>query len=104
RSLMRQEFESAFQDLDFIVSPTSPVPAFKIGELANDPMALKLLDYCTIPANMGGFPAISLNCGFTEGLPVGFHFIGPNLSDAQLLQAAYCAEQVFDAARRPPIP
>jgi aspartyl-tRNA(Asn)/glutamyl-tRNA(Gln) amidotransferase subunit A len=104
RALMQQEFETAFQELDFIVSPTSPVPAFKIGELSKDPMALKLLDYCTIPANMGGFPAISLNCGFTEGLPVGFQFIGPSLSDELVLQAAYCAEQVFDASSRPPIP
>lgn len=104
RSLMRQEFESAFQKFDFIVSPTSPVPAFKIGELSSDPMALKLLDYCTIPANMGGFPAISLNCGFIEGLPVGFQLIGPSLKDEELLQAAWCAERAFGAAGRPPIP
>jgi aspartyl-tRNA(Asn)/glutamyl-tRNA(Gln) amidotransferase subunit A len=104
RSLMRQEFETAFQRLDFIISPTSPVPAFKIGELSGDPMALKLLDYCTIPANMGGFPAISLNCGFADGLPVGFQMVGPNLADEKLLQAAYCVEQVVGASPRPPIP
>ena len=104
RSLMRQEFEAAFKNFDFIVSPTSPVPAFKIGELSGDPMALKLLDYCTIPANMGGFPAISLNCGFTEGLPVGFQLVGPSLRDEELLQAAWCAERAFGAAGRPPIP
>lgn len=104
RSLMRQEFETAFERFDFIVSPTSPVPAFKLGELTDDPLALKLLDYCTIPANMGGFPAISINCGFTAGLPVGFQFVGPSLKDEELLQAAWCAERVFDAAGRPPIP
>ena len=104
RSLMRQEFETAFQRFDFIISPTSPVPAFKIGELSSDPMALKLLDYCTIPANMGGFPGISLNCGFTEGLPVGFQLIGPSLKDEELLQVAWCAERAFGAAGRPPIP
>lgn len=104
RCLMTKEFESAFQKFDFIASPTSPVPAFKIGELSKDPMALKLLDYCTIPANMGGFPAISLNCGFTEGLPVGFQLIGPSQKDEELLQAAWCAERAFGAAGRPPIP
>jgi aspartyl-tRNA(Asn)/glutamyl-tRNA(Gln) amidotransferase subunit A len=100
---MRQEFESAFRDYDFIVSPTSPVPAFRIGELSGDPLALKLLDYCTIPANMGGFPAISIFCGLTEGLPVGFQLVGPNLSDERVLQAAYCVERAVGASPRPPI-
>src|SRR5205823_5813922 len=70
RALMKREFEQAFQDFDLILSPTSPVPAFKLGELRNDPMALKLLDYCTIPANLGGLPAISMNCGFVNLSPL----------------------------------
>lgn len=104
RAMMKQEFESAFGEFDEIVSPTSPVPAFKIGELSSDPLALKLLDALTIPANMGGFPGISINCGLTDGLPVGFQLIGPSQGDEKLLQAAYCAERAFGASGRAPIP
>ena len=101
---MSAEFETAFKDFDAIVSPSSPVVAFKIGELTNDPMALKLLDYCTIPANMGGFPAISINCGYSDGLPVGLQLMTPTMSDERLLQIAYCAEQALpDAQSRIPM-
>ncbi|MBX7131820.1 MAG: Asp-tRNA(Asn)/Glu-tRNA(Gln) amidotransferase subunit GatA [Fimbriimonadaceae bacterium] len=95
RGLMTEEFESAFADFDVVMSPTSPVVAFKIGELAGDPMALKLLDYCTIPANMGGFPGLSLNCGTSEGLPVGLQLMGPVMEDETLLQTAYCVERAL---------
>ncbi|MFZ4506221.1 MAG: Asp-tRNA(Asn)/Glu-tRNA(Gln) amidotransferase subunit GatA [Fimbriimonas sp.] len=105
RALMQREFEQAFQKYDVILTPTSPIPAFKIGELNNDPLALKLLDVCTIPANMGGLPGISLNAGFTEGLPVGLQLLAPPLGDEKLLQVAYATEQVLvDDTRRPPIP
>jgi aspartyl-tRNA(Asn)/glutamyl-tRNA(Gln) amidotransferase subunit A len=104
RALMQEEFKQAFKEYDFILSPTSPVPAFKLGELKQDPMALKLLDYCTIPANLGGMPAISLNCGLTRGLPVGLQLIGAPLEDEKLLQASYCVEQTLDATSRPSIP
>ncbi|HEY0867858.1 MAG TPA: Asp-tRNA(Asn)/Glu-tRNA(Gln) amidotransferase subunit GatA [Fimbriimonas sp.] len=105
RSLMRQEFERTFQDYDAVLSPTSPMPAFKIGEMSGDPLALKELDFCTLPANMGGMPGISLNCGFTEGLPVGLQLLAPPLEDERLLQLAHCVERALpDATRRPPIP
>lgn len=105
RTLMQHEFEQAFQKFDAILSPTSPVTAFKIGELRADPMALKMLDYCTIPANMGGLPALSLNCGFDQGLPVGLQLMAPPLQDEKLLQMAYCVEQIVpDAVKRPPVP
>ena len=97
------EFEEALKDTEILLSPTSPTVAFKLGELSKDPMALKLLDYCTIPANLGGMPAISLNCGLTNGLPVGLQLIGRPLEDERLLQAAYCVEQVLGASARPPI-
>ncbi|HTQ09243.1 MAG TPA: Asp-tRNA(Asn)/Glu-tRNA(Gln) amidotransferase subunit GatA [Fimbriimonadaceae bacterium] len=100
RALMQREFEAAFQQFDVILSPTSPVTAFRLGELTRDPMALKLLDYCTIPANMGGFPALSLNCGFDRGLPVGLQLMGPALADNELLQAAFQVEQVLGVPRR----
>jgi aspartyl-tRNA(Asn)/glutamyl-tRNA(Gln) amidotransferase subunit A len=104
RALMVQQFNGCFDEYDGIVMPTSPVPAFKIGELSDDPLALKQLDYCTIPANMGGFPAISLNCGFAEGLPVGVQFVGRALQDETVLQFAYTAEQILGATQRPPLP
>ncbi|MBC8065576.1 MAG: Asp-tRNA(Asn)/Glu-tRNA(Gln) amidotransferase subunit GatA [Chlorobia bacterium] len=105
RALMSQEFNRVFQDYDFVVAPTSPVTAFKLGELTDDPLALKMLDYCTIPANMNGMPGISLNCGFAEGLPVGLQLFTAPLEDEKLLQIAYCVEQSLpNATQRPPIP
>jgi aspartyl-tRNA(Asn)/glutamyl-tRNA(Gln) amidotransferase subunit A len=95
RAMMKREFNGAFADFDAVLGPTSPVPAFKIGELTDDPMALKLLDFCTIPANMGGFPAISLPCGLTQGLPVGLQLIGPGMADEKVLQIARSAERVL---------
>lgn len=105
RALMKRDFERAFEDLDVILSPTSPIPAFKIGELSADPMALKLLDVCTIPANMAGCPALSLNCGFTNGLPVGLHLMAPAMADEKLLQIAFAVESALPSATgRPPMP
>ena len=102
RALMKQEFEQALESYDLILSPTSPIPAFKIGELKADPMALKLLDYCTIPANLTGMPALSMNCGFTEGLPVGLQLMGRAMEDERLLSLAYSVERILDATRWPP--
>jgi aspartyl-tRNA(Asn)/glutamyl-tRNA(Gln) amidotransferase subunit A len=105
RTLMQQEFARIFAQYDLILGPTSPVIAFPLGSLKKDPMALKLLDFCTVPANMGGFPAVSLNCGFAGGLPVGLQLIGPPLADEKLLQTAYAVEQVLpNATRKPPAP
>lgn len=105
RKLMTAEFEQAMRGVDCLLSPTSPVTAFKIGELSGDPMALKVLDYCTIPANLGGFPAISLNAGFADGLPVGLQLMMPNMQDERLLQIAYAVEQALPEARgRPNLP
>ncbi|RYG31311.1 Asp-tRNA(Asn)/Glu-tRNA(Gln) amidotransferase subunit GatA, partial [bacterium] len=104
RQIMAREFETAFQDFDFVLSPTSPVVPFKLGELTDDPLAMKLLDRCTIPANMGGFPAISLNAGFAGGLPVGLQLVGPTLADEKVLQAAYTVEKALPgASKRPPL-
>jgi aspartyl-tRNA(Asn)/glutamyl-tRNA(Gln) amidotransferase subunit A len=102
RAMMTAEFMDAFKAYDFILSPTSPVTAFKLGELSQDPMAMKLLDYCTIPANMGGFPSISLPCGMANGLPVGLQLMGAPSDDERMLQAAYSIEQVlFDRVPAP---
>jgi len=97
RAVMKQEFQNAFERFDFIVSPTSPTTAFKIGERTTDPLALKVADFCTIPANMGGFPAISINCGFSDGLPVGFQIVGNSFHDDRVLGAASAIEQLLAA-------
>jgi aspartyl-tRNA(Asn)/glutamyl-tRNA(Gln) amidotransferase subunit A len=105
RAMMTREFEEAFTRFDYVISPTSPVVAFKLGELTGDPLALKMLDLCTIPANMGGMPAISLNCGFSEGLPVGLQLMGPAMADEGVLEIAYAVERALpEAQRRPPTP
>lgn len=105
RARMRSEFESCFQQFDFVLSPTSPIPAFPLGELSRDPMALKLLDSCTIPANMGGFPSASLNGGFAKGLPVGLQLVGALEDDEHLLQTARSMERALPfATRAAPVP
>jgi aspartyl-tRNA(Asn)/glutamyl-tRNA(Gln) amidotransferase subunit A len=105
RALMQREFAKVFEEFDLVASPTSPVTAFKLGELNHDPLAMKLLDFCTIPANLAGMPGISLNCGFTEGLPVGLQLLGAPLEDEKLLQSAFAVERALpDATQRPPIP
>lgn len=103
RGLMAAEFNQVFQSFDAVLSPTSPVVAFKLGELAHDQMALKLLDLCTIPANMGGFPGISLPAGLAEGLPVGLQLIGPAMGDEALLQSAWLIEQALGPAPLSPL-
>jgi len=103
RGLMASEFEKAYQEFDVLVSPASPSVAFPLGGI-KDQMALKLLDFCTIPANMGGFPSISIPCGLSEDLPVGMLLTGPVMSDERLLQISYAFEQAFGRDyRRPPI-
>ncbi|MDI9635025.1 Asp-tRNA(Asn)/Glu-tRNA(Gln) amidotransferase subunit GatA [Kamptonema cortianum] len=103
RALMVSEFEAVYRDFDVIASPTSPSVAFPIGGI-QDQMALKLLDLCTIPANMGGFPSISVPCGLSNDLPVGLLLTGPVNGDEKLLQQAYAVEQGLGRDyRRPPI-
>ena len=103
RGLMATEFEKAYADVDYIVSPTSPIVAPHLGGI-KDQMALKTLDMCTIPANMGGFPSISIPCGLAYDLPVGFQLTGPVMGDEKMLTDAYTIEQAFGRDyRRPPI-
>ncbi len=102
RAMMQDEFTKTFAEFDVVLSPTSPIPAFKLGELKQDPMALKLLDFCTIPANLAGMPGISINCGFTDGLPVGLQLMCAPLQDEKLLQIAYSVEQALAVATQRP--
>lgn len=95
RTLIRQDFDRAFETFDAIVTPTSPVVAPHIGE-KSDPLAMKLLDICTLPVNMAGLPGISLPCGFVDNLPVGLQLIGKAYDEETLLRVAYAYEQSTD--------
>ncbi|AKX94835.1 Asp-tRNA(Asn)/Glu-tRNA(Gln) amidotransferase subunit GatA [Neomoorella thermoacetica] len=102
RTLIRRDFETAFEKYDLLATPTSPTVAFRLGEKAGDPLAMYLSDLCTIPINMAGLPALSLPCGFSQGLPVGLQLIGRPFAEATLLQAAYAFEQSTEYHRRRP--
>jgi aspartyl-tRNA(Asn)/glutamyl-tRNA(Gln) amidotransferase subunit A len=104
RTKVAQDFRQAFEQVDLIVTPTSPTVAFRLGEKTADPWAMYLSDFLTVPMSLAGVPAISIPCGLSEGLPVGFQIAGPLFSESRLLDAAYALEQAigFDgsAARR----
>ncbi|MBC7529269.1 MAG: Asp-tRNA(Asn)/Glu-tRNA(Gln) amidotransferase subunit GatA, partial [Chthonomonadaceae bacterium] len=92
RTLILRDYITAFEKYDVLLTPTSPTPAFKVGEKA-DPLAMKLADICTIPVNMAGLPALSLPCGFVDGLPVGLQIIGKAFDEATILRTAFAYEQ-----------
>lgn len=96
RTLISSEFDEAFKKYDLLLSPTSPTLPFEMGSKTNDPLQMYMSDMCTIPANIAGIPAISLVCGFSDGLPIGLHLIGPSLGEKKILQAAYTYEQATD--------
>ena len=102
RTLIKGDFDSAFQKYDVLLSPTSPTVAFPIGERADDPLAMKLADICTIPVNLAGIPAISIPCGFVDGLPVGLQIMGRAFEEDKVLQVAYAYEQATDWHRQRP--
>lgn len=94
RTLIKRDFEKAFEGVDYIVTPTAPSPAFKIGEKIDDPLQMYLSDIFTISVNLAGVPAISIPCGFnSQGLPIGLQIIGKPFDEAGLLQLAYAYEQ-----------
>ena len=95
RTLIRQDFDTAFASCDLIVTPVSPTTAFKAGERVEDPLTMYLSDIFTIPVNLAGLPAISIPGGFDgSGLPIGLHIIGKPLEEGPILQAAYVFESV----------
>ena len=103
RTLIRRDFDAAFQGVDVLLTPTSPTTAFAFGAHAEDPLAMYLADLLTIPANMAGLPAISLPCGFdSQGLPIGLQLITGVLQEPRLLQVAHHYEQAAQVmASRP---
>jgi aspartyl-tRNA(Asn)/glutamyl-tRNA(Gln) amidotransferase subunit A len=89
RRLITDDFRAAFTRVDLIVGPTTPTPAFAIGAKMDDPVTMYLNDIYTIGANLAGLPALSLPCGFVDGLPMGLQLMGPHFSEAKLLNAAH---------------
>lgn len=93
RTLIKQDFETAFSSVDVIVAPTSPTTAFPIGERIDDPYQMYLTDIFTIPANMAGIPGVSVPCGFSNDMPVGLQFLGPAFDESTMLGVAHAYEQ-----------
>jgi aspartyl-tRNA(Asn)/glutamyl-tRNA(Gln) amidotransferase subunit A len=90
RRLIRRDFDAAFEQVDLIVGPVTAGPAFKLGEMVDDPLAMYLVDLYTVSANLAGIPAMSIPCGFTKaGLPIGLQLQAPPLEEDRLLRAAY---------------
>ncbi len=96
RTLIRQDFDTAFERFDVLLGPTSPTVAFKIGEKVSNPYAMYLNDVFTIPANLAGIPGISIPAGFSEGLPVGLQLLGPAFGEAAILRAADAFQRVTE--------
>ncbi len=102
RTLIRQDFLNAYREVDALLTPTSPIPAFKLGE-KSDPLAMYLCDIYTIGVNLAGLPAISVPGGFTTGgLPIGLQLIGRPFEEADLLALAHTYEQAHDWNNRHP--
>ena len=93
RTLIKQDFEKVFESFDVIIGPTAPTPAFKLGENTGDPMTMYANDILTIPVSLAGVPAISVPCGFAEGLPLGLQIIGKHFDEPMVYKAAYAFEK-----------
>ena len=103
RTLIRNDFDAAFQSADVLLTPTAPTTAFRTGTHADDPLAMYLADLLTVPVNLAGLPAISVPCGFSSGgLPIGMQLIGNVLDEARLLQVAHQYEKVADVMSKRP--
>jgi aspartyl-tRNA(Asn)/glutamyl-tRNA(Gln) amidotransferase subunit A len=96
RQLIADDFRRAFADVDVIAGPTSPTPAFRLGDKTDDPITMYLNDIYTIGANLAGLPAVSAPCGFVDGLPVGLHLVGPHFGEETILRCAHHFEQATE--------
>src|SRR5204862_3057701 len=103
RTLIRRDYEHAFERVDVVAMPTSPTPAFKLGERVSDPLQMYLADVFTVSANLAGLPAISVPCGFTAaGLPIGLQLTGRMFDEVTLLGAAHASERQTEWSERHP--
>jgi aspartyl-tRNA(Asn)/glutamyl-tRNA(Gln) amidotransferase subunit A len=96
RQLISDDFRHAFADVDVIAGPTTPTPAFKLGDKTDDPITMYLNDIYTIGANLAGLPGVSVPCGFVDGLPVGLHLVGPHFAEQSILCCAHRYQQLTD--------
>jgi aspartyl-tRNA(Asn)/glutamyl-tRNA(Gln) amidotransferase subunit A len=96
RTILRRDFEKTFRSFDVLISPTMPVLPFSIGEKIDDPLTLYMCDILTVPANLTGYPAISVPCGFQNGLPIGLQIMGKPFDEETVLRAAHAYEQNTD--------
>jgi aspartyl-tRNA(Asn)/glutamyl-tRNA(Gln) amidotransferase subunit A len=104
RTMVIRDYEKAFERFDLLVGPTAPTTAFRIGEKADDPLAMYLSDVFTIPADLAGVPAISIPCGpAPDGLPVGFQIMGKLQDEETVLRAAFALEHELAFSARPPL-
>jgi aspartyl-tRNA(Asn)/glutamyl-tRNA(Gln) amidotransferase subunit A len=104
RTLLRQDFERAWEQVDVLACPTSPSVAFKLGQKMDDPLQMYLSDVFTVSLNLVGMCGISVPCGFAEGMPVGLQLMGPALGESAILRAAYAYEQATEwHTQRPPL-
>jgi aspartyl-tRNA(Asn)/glutamyl-tRNA(Gln) amidotransferase subunit A len=95
RTLIAEDFNKVFSSFDFLVTPTSPWTAFPLGAKTDDPLAMYMNDFCTVPMPLAGIPAVSIPCGLSEGLPVGFQLAGPAFSEGRMLDVAYALERAI---------
>lgn len=102
RTLIKQDFEQVFEKYDVIIGPTTPTPAFKIGEKIDDPLTMYVNDILTIPVNLAGVPGISVPCGFDGGLPLGLQIIGKHFDEATVYRVAHAFEQATDYHKQKP--
>ena len=100
RTLIRREFDQAFEKYDALVTPTSPTVPFRIGEKTDNPLQMYLSDVCTLPINIAGLPAISIPAGFGDGLPIGMQLIGKPFGEETILKIAYAYEQATEWHKR----
>jgi len=102
RTLIRREFDAAFEKYDALITPTSPTLPFKIGEKMDDPLQMYLSDVCTLPINIAGVPGISIPAGFANGLPIGMQIIGKSFGEETMLRIGYAYQQATDWHKRKP--
>ena len=102
RTLIRREFDAAFERVDVLLAPTAPTPAFRIGEKVDDPLAMYLNDVCAVPVNIAGLPGTSVPCGFENGLPVGLQIIAKPFDESTMLRAGHAYQQATDWHTRHP--
>jgi aspartyl-tRNA(Asn)/glutamyl-tRNA(Gln) amidotransferase subunit A len=102
RQLINRDFERAFKEVDVLMGPTTPTPAFALGAKTYDPITMYLNDIYTNGANLAGLPAISVPCGFVGGLPVALQIVGPHFAEAKILNAAHVYQRETDWHRRVP--